>query len=431
MAKFAQLGNDLYGGKRSLDIVGRRRLWYLVSTALVVVSLVGLFGRGLNFGIEFRGGSEMRVGQVADLTDYEARAEAEVRAIDPGAESVTVTLIGDTSVRVQTGELENTAAESLRGSLAEEFGVPVEEVTSSLIGPSWGETVTTNAIIALAVFLVLVALVLAVYFRTWKMALAALVALLHDVLFTVGIYALLGIEVSPASVIGFLTILGYSIYDTIVVFDKVRENTEYALETRRMTYAEAANLAVNQTLVRSINTSVVALLPVLALVIAGVAFIGPGTLLDLSVALFVGIAVGTFSSIFIATPLLVHLRQGEEEIADLQRKVTKRRGRFATAQEARAATAADAAEYAGVPVALADPVVGADPVLGDEVGPETLPQAPAAVGRSGATRVDPADLAGTDPSRAGRPPAAGRQVHPYAQRGPRNQPKRPPRSRRG
>ena len=152
---------------------------------------------------------------------------------------------------------------------------------------------------------------MAIYFRTWKMAVAGLVALLHDLFITVGIYALAGFEVSPATMIGFLTILGYSLYDTVVVFDKVRENTTEALGNGRMTYAQAANLAVNQTLVRSINTTVVALLPIAALMVIGFLFLGPGTLLDLSLALFVGIAVGAYSSIFIATPLLVHLRSRE------------------------------------------------------------------------------------------------------------------------
>ncbi|MGB7447547.1 MAG: protein translocase subunit SecF, partial [Ornithinimicrobium sp.] len=301
MARFATLGNDLYTGKRSFNIVGRRRTWYAVSAVLIVLSLVGLLGRGLNFGIEFRGGSELRVSSVQDLGDYEQVATTAVSRAAPNSEP-TVTLIGDDTVRVQTGQLRSTQSEEVRADLADAFGVSTAEVTSSFVGPSWGETVTTKAVQALAVFLLLVSLVLALYFRTWKMSAAALVALLHDVVFTVGTYALLGIEVSPASMIGFLTILGYSIYDTIVVFDKVRESTEQAMDTGRMTYAQAANLAVNQTLVRSINTSVVALLPVATIVVVGIVFIGPGTLLDLAIALFIGITVGTFSSIFIATP---------------------------------------------------------------------------------------------------------------------------------
>ncbi|MGB3764661.1 MAG: protein translocase subunit SecF, partial [Ornithinimicrobium sp.] len=303
MASFAQLGNDLYTGKRSFDIVGRRRVWYTISAVLILLSLVGLLGRGINFGIEFRGGSEFRVSAVTDTSGYEDIAREAVSQAAPDSE-VSTTLIGTDTVRVQTGQLESGPSEEVRADLAEAFDVDAAQVSSSFVGPSWGATVTTKAIQALVAFLVLVSLVLALYFRTWKMAAAALVALLHDVVFTVGAYALLGIEVSPASMIGFLTILGYSIYDTIVVFDKVRESTEQALDTRRMTYAQSANLAVNQTLVRSINTSVVALLPVATIVVVGIVFIGPGTLLDLAIALFIGITVGTFSSIFIATPLL-------------------------------------------------------------------------------------------------------------------------------
>jgi preprotein translocase subunit SecF len=392
MGSFAQLGNDLYTGKRSYNIVGNRKLWYTVSAVLIAVSLIGLFGRGLNFGIEFRGGSEFRVSSVADLTDYEARASDALEQSAATEGTTTATLVGTDTVRVQTGELDNDTSEAVRAALAEGFDVPDSEVTSSFVGPSWGQTVTTKAVQALVVFLLLVSLVLAVYFRTWKMAAAAMIALLHDLVFTVGIYALLGIEVSPASMIGFLTILGYSIYDTIVVFDKVRENTEEAFDTRRMSYAQAANLAVNQTLVRSINTSVVALLPVAAILVVGVVFIGPGTLLDLAVALFIGMAVGTFSSIFIATPILVHLRENEQEVKALEKSVTRRASRQAEA----------------VPEQAPD-----EPGQHDTVGAASTTTA------ASAPRTAPSSEAAT-----------GRQVHPYAQRGPRNQPKRPPKSRR-
>ncbi|MGB3258557.1 MAG: protein translocase subunit SecF [Ornithinimicrobium sp.] len=391
MARFAQLGNDLYTGRRSFDIVGRRRLWYSISAVLILLSLVGLFGRGINFGIEFRGGSEFRVSAVTDTSGYEDTAQEAVSQAAPDSE-VSTTLIGTDTVRVQTGQLESGPSEEVRTDLAEAFDVDAAQVSSSFVGPSWGATVTTKAIQALVAFLVLVSLVLALYFRTWKMAAAALVALLHDVVFTVGTYALLGIEVSPASMIGFLTILGYSIYDTIVVFDKVRESTEQALDTRRMTYAQSANLAVNQTLVRSINTSVVALLPVATIVVVGIIFIGPGTLLDLAIALFIGITVGTFSSIFIATPLLVQLRQRDEEVVALDKKVERKAGRSASA----AAAAERPAQPEPDPDSTDEPAVAA---------PSPTPTAP-------------------------RESVAGRTVHPYAQRGPRNQPKKPPRSRR-
>ncbi|MGO0577281.1 protein translocase subunit SecF [Ornithinimicrobium panacihumi] len=394
MSRFSQFGNDLYSGKKSFRIVPRRNFWYAVSAVLLTVSLIGLIGFGLNFGIEFRGGTELRVSGVSQMEDYEPRA-GEVIDANVDGHTTTVTRIGDDTVRIQTGEMAATQAEDVRADLAEEFGVPVESVTSSLVGPSWGESVTKRAAIALGVFLALVTVVLTLYFRTWKMALAALVALVHDVVFTLGVYALLGIEVSPASVIGFLTILGYSIYDTIVVFDKVRENTEEAMDTHRMTYAEAANLAVNQTFVRSINTSVVALLPVAVILIVGLTLIGPGTLVDLAWALLIGIAVGTFSSIFIATPLLVHLRQGEEEIKKHDAIVTKRRARGELKAERQAAAQADLEALQAE--AEKSAVVGA-------AAPPTSAAAPSA------------------PSTGAVP--AGRPLHPYAQRGPRNQPKR-------
>ncbi|WP_298749149.1 protein translocase subunit SecF [uncultured Serinicoccus sp.] len=402
MSRFSRMGNDLYSGARSFDIVGRRRFWYSLSAVLMIISLVGLVGRGLNFGIEFSGGSELRVSGVSStqMEDYEQTADDALEAVDPGG-TTTITRIGDDTVRVQTGELDNTEAETARADLAEAFGVDTSAVTSSFVGPSWGETVTQRAAIALAVFLALVTLVLTFYFHTWKMAVAALVALVHDVLFTVGIYALVGIEVSPASVIGFLTILGYSIYDTIVVFDKVRENTDHAFDTKRQTYAEAANQAVNQTLVRSINTSVVALLPVAVILVVGVTLIGPGTLVDLSWALFIGIAVGTFSSIFIATPLLVQLREGELVVRRHDAQVTRRRER----REERASAHAD------------------DELLDGEDAEGALVGAPAGA------QEDATPSGATTPTAARGEQAQGRQLHPYAQRGPRNQPKRKRRGR--
>ncbi len=395
MASFAALGNDLYTGKRSFDIVGRRKLWYMISAGLIVLSLIGLFGRGVNFGIEFRGGSEFRVSEVATTQGYEEIASDAVDQAASGSEA-SVTLIGSSTVRVQTSQLESGPSEQVRADLSEAFAVPIDQVSSSFIGPSWGETVTNKAIQALIVFLILVSAVLALYFRTWKMAAAALVALLHDLVFTVGTYALLGIEVSPASMIGFLTILGYSIYDTIVVFDKVRESTDQAMDTRRMSFAQSANLAVNQTLVRSINTSVVALLPVATIVVVGLIFIGPGTLLDLAIALLIGITIGTFSSIFIAPPLLVHLREREPEIVALNKKVQRRES-----------------EQVGVVAAGQDAGQESGDVLVD--GDEAVPPRARGV---------------VSPSSGVRDEVTERGVHPYAQRGPRNQPKKPPKSRR-
>lgn len=323
MMSFAQFGNDLYTGRRQFDFVGRRRTWYAISIVLLVVAALGLLGRGINLSLEFKGGSELRVQGVTQMDNYEQRATDTVRKVTGSDDPISVTKLGTNQIRIQAKKLgDNSAAttDKVSQALATEFGVPTASVDSSYIGPSWGKTVTNKALIALVVFLVLVSVVLALYFRTWAMAFSALVALLHDLAFTVGIYALTGFEVSPATMIGFLTILGYSIYDTVVVFDKVRENAAEAFATGRRSYGQAANYAVNQTLVRSINTSVVALLPILSLLVVGFTLLGPGTLLDLALVLFVGIAVGTYSSIFIATPLLVSLRNREPAVQELARR---------------------------------------------------------------------------------------------------------------
>jgi preprotein translocase subunit SecF len=386
MINFAQVGNDLYTGKRSIDFIGRQKTWYALSGVLLVLALVGIFARGLNFGIEFSGGSEFRVQGVSNSQDYEQKAQAAVGEAGIGG-NVVATVVGQDTVRVQT-EAASERTEEARVALAKTFGVQEGAVSASLIGPSWGETVSQQAIRGLIVFLVLVTLVMALYFRTWKMAVAGLVALLHDLVITVGIYALFGFEITPSSMIGFLTILGYSLYDTVVVFDKVRENTADAFATKRMTYRQAANLAVNQTLVRSINTTVVALLPIGAVLFVGFTLLGPGTLLDLSLALFIGIAVGAYSSIFIATPLLVDLRRNEKAVLDLDRYVA-RHGSQGTGRAALAGPRPDGAPEPAV--------VGAD--------------------STGAADKPPTD-------------AAYRPLHKYAQAGPRNQPKRAPKSKR-
>ena len=260
--------------------------------------------------------------------------------VAPG-ESANITKLGTSSstIRVQTEKLNEAQSDELRTELAQQFGVDRNQVSASFIGPSWGQSVSQQALRALVVFLVLTFIVMALYFRTWKMSVAAMAALVHDMVITVGIYAWTGFEVSPATMIGFLTVLGYSLYDTVVVFDKVRENTEEAFGNRRSTYAEAANLAVNQTVVRSINTTVVALLPIAAVLVMGFTVIGPGTLLDLSLVLFIGMAVGAYSSIFIATPLLATMR-AKPRVIDLDRAAGKFHAR--EAKDARRAAGQEA-----------------------------------------------------------------------------------------
>lgn len=323
MASFKDLGNQLYTGERSYDFVGKRKVWYLVSAALILLSVLLPIARGgFNLGIEFLGGSEFRVSQVADQS--ESLAIDTVREVVPSA-VVSATKVGSADLRVQTDALEDTEAEAVRLALAEAFGVPSASVASSFIGPNWGADVTGQAINGLLIFLAVVSVLMALYFRSWKMSVAALVALANDLIVTAGVYGAVGFEVTPAAVIGFLTILSYSLYDTVVVFDKVRENTLDIVHSETRTFREGVNLAVNQTLVRSINTSVVAVLPVAAILFIGSLLLGAGTLRDISLALFVGTIIGTFSSIFIAAPLYVHLREREPEIVAASEKVLAQR----------------------------------------------------------------------------------------------------------
>lgn len=309
MSKLRQLGNDLYSGEKSFDVVGRRKVFYIIGIIVVAISiLVPVIKGGFNFGIEFRGGSEFRIEGVADSSQQLARDA--VQSIEPSIEPL-ITTVGLDALRIQTEQLGDVASEEVRIALAAAYQVPSGSVTSSFIGANWGADVTEKALIGLAVFLLLVTLLMALYFRTLKMSLAALVALAHDVVITLGIYALVGFEITPAAVIGFLTILGYSLYDTVVVFDKVRENTQDVEFSDTKTFGSQVNLAINQTLVRSVNTSVVAVLPVASILFIGAAILGAGTLRDIALALFIGILAGTYSSVFIAGPLYVTLRERE------------------------------------------------------------------------------------------------------------------------
>lgn len=318
MSMLTRFGNGLYTGERSIDIIGRSKLWYGIAAVLLLLAIgfTALRG-GFVFGIEFRGGSEFRVSQAELVIEDPAAATAlatDIVNANVEGSNPRVSTVGSDSVRVQTDQLTPEATNELRADLAEAFEVPVDSVTSSFIGASWGQDITRQAIIALLVFFAFVTVIMTIYFRTWKMVVAAGVALVHDVVLTAGLYGALGFEITPAAVIGFLTILSYSLYDTVVVFDKVRENTaEDGAESRR-TFAQSVNLGVNQTIVRSINTSIVAVLPTAAILFIGSFLLGAGTLRDIALALTVGTIVGTYSSIFIAAPLYVQLRANEPEV---------------------------------------------------------------------------------------------------------------------
>ncbi len=311
MASFTSFGNDLYTGARSIDFVGRRRLWYTIAIVLMIAAIAMPFVRGFNFGIDFRGGSQFEITHAS--TTSETPAKRAVATLDPSIVP-QITTLGTDSVRVQTDQLSDAQTQRLVDALAKAYDVPERDVTSSFIGPTWGADITSQAVRGLIVFLVLAAVVMALYFRTWKMSAAAMLALMHDLVITAGVYAATGFEITPAAVIGFLTILGYSLYDTVVVFDKIRENTARLGDESRYTFAEAVNLAVNQTLVRSINTGVVAALPVAAILFIGAFVLGADTLRDISLALLVGILIGTYSTPFIAAPLYAQMRSREANI---------------------------------------------------------------------------------------------------------------------
>ncbi|MEY2900844.1 MAG: hypothetical protein RL247_1010 [Actinomycetota bacterium] len=324
MSRLTTFGNALYTGEKSFDFVGNRVRWYAIGAALVVLAIVITVLRGgFAFGIEFRGGSEFRISEPSNLSEQVAIST--VTGSVGSSSNPRVSIVGGDSVRVQTEQLTDQETTALRTELAQAYEVDLEQVTASFIGATWGQDITRQALIGLAVFLVLVSLVMALYFRTWKMSVAALVALAHDLVLTAGIYGVLGYEITPAAVIGLLTILGYSLYDTVVVFDKVRENTSEDGEESRRTFAESVNLAVNQTLVRSINTSVVAVLPVGSILFIGSLLLGAGTLRDIALALFIGMVAGTYSSVFIAAPLYVHLRENEPENKKQGRRVREAR----------------------------------------------------------------------------------------------------------
>lgn len=307
------IGGRLYRGEKSFNIVGNRRRWYALSAIFIILASAALGIKGLHLGIEFKGGSVFTISK--DGATIEDGRNAITKA---GVTSETVVQkVGSNKIRIQTGVL--SSFDSVKASLASSFGVNEESIDTQLIGPSWGKEITKKALYGLIGFILVVMLYLALAFEP-KMALSAIVAVIHDVFITVGIYALVGFDVTPATVIGFLTILGYSLYDTVVVFDKVRENTKSVTTIGRSTYSQAANLAVNQTLVRSFNTSLTALLPVASILFVGAGLLGAGTLKDLSLALFVGLTVGTYSSIFIATPILASLREREPAMAALAKR---------------------------------------------------------------------------------------------------------------
>ena len=346
----------IFGRTEHFDFIGKSRTFLIVSVALLAVIAIGGFLRGLNFSIEFTGGTSLTVTEAtADFTVDELRDAV----TEAGVEGAIVQVVdGGAGASINTPAVEEIGGEQQRAviaAIAETTGVEVTDIAVDAVGPRWGEQITQQSLRGLLVFLVLVSIYLAIRFE-WRMAAAAILTLLHDIAITVGIYAIVGFPVSPASVIAFLTILGYSLYDTVIVFDRVKEDTAALSSVSTKTYGESANEALNEVLVRSLSTSVTSILPVGSLLFVGANLLGAETLQDLALALFVGMAVGTYSSIVVATPFLVWLKEKEPRWAELKQRVESRRG-TATAGGAgpRPATAAGPATSAAADAAGAAP----------------------------------------------------------------------------
>ncbi|MGZ4453082.1 MAG: protein translocase subunit SecF [Nocardioides sp.] len=356
MGKFSRLGHELSTGHKSYDFIGRRPFWYSLSGGIVLAALLVVIFNGFNFGVEFTGGTEIQVSGLSSTdagqgtadtlrekvaaTGIEAAAQPEVATAGTNGVTITVKELTESEQAKVTDVIESVVT----------IDNPKDQLTVSSIGASWGQQVARRALIGVGVFLVIVMLFIGMYFREWKMSIAALCALIHDVLITMGIYSLSGFSVTPAAVTGLLAILGFSLYDTVVVFDKVRENT-HDLRASKTTYAKAANLAVNQTLVRSINTGIVALIPIGAILAVSMIQLGASTLKDLALAQFVGMAVGVFSSVWVAPRILVHLKSNESEVVLAERR-------------AKAKARANVDPYANVPSFAEDMPLGEGAELG-------------------------------------------------------------------
>jgi preprotein translocase subunit SecF len=373
----------LFRGETSYDFVGRWRLWFGISAVIILIGIVSLATRGLNFSIEFKGGTVWEVPSTASVS----HARDVVGAAVPGYNQATITILtnpqtGQRNIKVEapakeTGDQTKVAA--VTNALAKMANVSPNEVQINAIGPSWGKDITDKAIKAVIIFLILVALGMWLWFDA-KMALSALIALVHDILITVGIYSLTGFTVSPATVIAFLTVLGYSLYDTIVVFDRVQENTRGLASTNRVTYSDVVNLSMNQVLARSINTSLVAILPILSILVIGAWVLGATALEDFGLALFVGLTTGAYSSIFIASPTLALLKEREPRYAEIRRRLA------ASAPGSKRIT----------PVAAAHGDLSGTVVLAPAGGASSRRRADRAAASGGAQPVEPRD--GTRPA---------------------------------
>ncbi|MFJ4900082.1 protein translocase subunit SecF [Streptomyces sp. NPDC088727] len=362
MSRLGNLGARLYRGEVGYDFIGNRKIWYGISILITITAIVGLVVSGLNMGIEFKGGAVFTTPKTSVSVE-----KAEDLASTSSGHQAIVQKLGNGGLRIQITEVDTSKSDAIKGDLSKGLSVPEEKIAADLVGPSWGEQIANKAWTGLGVFMVLVVIYLAIAFE-WRMAIAALVALIHDITITVGIYALVGFEVTPGTVIGLLTILGYSLYDTVVVFDSLKEGTKGITKQTRWTYSEIANRSINGTLVRSINTTIVALLPVAGLLFIGGGVLGAGMLNDISLALFVGLAAGAYSSIFIATPLVADLKEREPQMKALKKRVLAKRAAAAAKGELSEAEQSDRADR-GVTQDAAPDAAPAGAVVGQRQEP--------------------------------------------------------------
>jgi preprotein translocase subunit SecF len=365
----------LYTGTGAFNVVGKRNLWYGISGAIMAIAIISIVVRGFTFGIDFEGGTKVSLpaqGSHGQVTTEQVETVFS-KTIGEAPESVVTVGTGDSAtVQIRSEALTNDQTEDLRTALFDAFqpkgadGQPSKQsISDSAVSETWGGQITKKALIALVVFLAIVTVYITLRYERY-MAAAAMASLVFDLVVTAGVYSIVGFEVTPATVIGLLTILGFSIYDTVIVFDKVEENTHGFEHTTRRTFAEQANLAINQTFMRSINTSVISVLPILALIVVAVWLLGVGTLQDLALVQLVGVIVGTYSSIFFATPLLVTLRERTELVRNHTRKVMNRRkgvsAKAAAAEEAGSPEAVAVTASAPAAIAPDKPAPGAKPI---------------------------------------------------------------------
>ncbi len=389
----ASLAHRLYHGDTTFDFVGRRKVWFIFSAVVILAGLISLGTQGLNLGIDFEGGTSWEVPapgvSVAETRD----------AVRPlGLGDATIQIVGDDRVRVVSDNVSIEEQQRISDALAAVAGADISAVSVNDVGPSWGQAVTNKARNALVVFFILISIYISLRFE-WKMAVAALAAVVHDIFVTVGVYSISRFEVTPATVVAFLTILGYSLYDTIVVFDKVEENAKGLAASGRFTYSDTVNLSMNQVLMRSLNTSIVAIMPIVSILVIGAGVLGATTLNDFGLALFVGLLTGAYSSIYIAAPILAMLKEREPRYAGIRQRLTAKGGAGLLTPAAAAALASGG----GGPSAAPRPRQGAKPAARPRPAPTAdgeedllIPSRPDANG--GAPKPRP-----KQPSRPGAP----------------------------